>query len=361
MKKVSLVCALSLFVAVQLAVLCRIKACTAVSFGSKGERMALAKSYDWDLGHGMAIVNKRDMEKRAAVNPDGQTPARWRSRFGSITFTQFGREFPLGGLNEMGLVAEIFWLNESRFSEPGHGRPVLNELQWIQYQLDLAQNVDEAIALAQEVHVLPMYGLVHYMICDQQGECATFEYLQGELVIHSGAQMVANVLTNNTYAESIRELRLYEGFGGSKPIPHGAEKSDSISRFVRGAWWETKFVGRGSNSMLNYGRSILESVRNVGLTQWQLLYLRDPSRIYFSTTQVGEVRSLDPSLFDYSCKTPMKVLDLNWSGASDAQGDFVEYSDEFNQRIIAQNTYLPQELLSLLGAYPAWGTYCDEP
>jgi choloylglycine hydrolase len=34
---------------------------------------------------------------------DGKTIS-WISKYGSITFNQYGREFPTGGMNEKGLV-----------------------------------------------------------------------------------------------------------------------------------------------------------------------------------------------------------------------------------------------------------------
>ena len=34
------------------------------------------------------------------------TPASWVSKYGSVTFNQYGRELPTGGMNEAGLVVE---------------------------------------------------------------------------------------------------------------------------------------------------------------------------------------------------------------------------------------------------------------
>lgn len=38
------------------------------------------------------------------------------SKYGSITFNQYRKEFPIGGMNEKGLVIEALWLNENNVS-----------------------------------------------------------------------------------------------------------------------------------------------------------------------------------------------------------------------------------------------------
>ena len=37
-------------------------------------------------------------------------PARWTSKFGSVTFNQYGKDNPMGGVNERGLVIEVMEL-----------------------------------------------------------------------------------------------------------------------------------------------------------------------------------------------------------------------------------------------------------
>jgi len=74
------------------------------------------------------------VEKTALLYPEtvGQ-PAKWVSAYGSVTFNQFGRELPLGRMNEAGLVIEIMWLTQTEYPHSDR-RPALRELQWAQYQ-----------------------------------------------------------------------------------------------------------------------------------------------------------------------------------------------------------------------------------
>ncbi|MFT7624554.1 MAG: penicillin V acylase-like amidase (Ntn superfamily), partial [Myxococcota bacterium] len=109
-----------------------------------GQDVLIGKSYDWHQGAGLVLVNKRGVAKKALVLEPGATPAQWTSRYGSITFNQYGREMPNGGMNTAGLVVEVMWLRASRYPAPDK-RPTLNELQWIQYQLDRFATVKEVV------------------------------------------------------------------------------------------------------------------------------------------------------------------------------------------------------------------------
>src|SRR5262245_52821757 len=101
-------------------------ACTTFCL-SDGRNVVFGRNYDWDFGDALLMVNKRGVTKvsafgapgsdpagriaergpggrAAAGSRSGETPARWVSKYGSVTFNQYGREFPTGGMNEKGLV-----------------------------------------------------------------------------------------------------------------------------------------------------------------------------------------------------------------------------------------------------------------
>jgi hypothetical protein len=111
-----------------------------------------------------------------------------------VTFNQYGREFPAGGMNDAGLVVEIMWLESSEYERPD-ARPTLNELQWIQYQLDRFATVDEVEAHAAELRVSRVNGKVHYLACDRGGHCAAFGIRPAAVTL--GARV------DEPYAESV--------------------------------------------------------------------------------------------------------------------------------------------------------------
>jgi choloylglycine hydrolase len=79
-----------------------------------GDQVLVGKNYDWMVEEGLIIVNKRGVSKTAFIstvdNTSLGTPATWTSKYGSITFTQYGRELSPGGMNEAGLVVESMGL-----------------------------------------------------------------------------------------------------------------------------------------------------------------------------------------------------------------------------------------------------------
>ena len=81
----------------------------------------MAKNYDWDVPDGLVVVNPRGLAKTALV-PGDASPVRWTSRYGSLTFNQYGREFPMGGMNETGLAMEVLWLPDTVYPESGDRR-----------------------------------------------------------------------------------------------------------------------------------------------------------------------------------------------------------------------------------------------
>ena len=137
-----------------------------------GSVILFARNLDWDWSDGFIVVNQKGIEKTAFVLPP-EKPARWTSKYGSVTFNQFGREMPYGGMNETGLVVEQMMLMESKY--PGSDeRPAVNMLQWIQYQLDNCRTVDEVLATNEFVrHEAPVGAeRIHYLICDASGDTA---------------------------------------------------------------------------------------------------------------------------------------------------------------------------------------------
>src|SRR5688500_6118733 len=117
--------------AVALTLACQplLDACTTFCLRA-GDRVLFGRNYDFEIGDGRVMVNASRLEKKGAL--DGGPS--WRSRFGSVTFNQFGRGYPMGGINEAGVVVELMWLNDTQYPA-ADARPPVSVLEWIQYQL----------------------------------------------------------------------------------------------------------------------------------------------------------------------------------------------------------------------------------
>ncbi len=329
----------------------RAGACTTVQVKTAKGAVYVGKGYDWSVGSGHVLFNKKGVAKRAALPDPTDKPAEWVSKHASITFNQYGRELPNGGMNDAGLMVEVMWLHETVFP-PKDERPAVNELQWIQHQLDSHASVAEVVAHAGEVRPAAMYGKVHYLACDRGGACAAFEYLKGKLVITQGAALVVSTLTNSTYADSVKALRGFEGFGGKAPIPDGIASTARFARASRLARQAT------SEAPVLRTLAVLDAVRIAhnptgNITQWQIVYDLEKRRVSWRTAADREIKSAALAEEAPGCEAPVTYLDIN--GAQGAKAK--RWTVAANQALITASTAtikdkLPAGAMERLAGYP---------
>ncbi|MDH4211511.1 MAG: linear amide C-N hydrolase [candidate division WOR-3 bacterium] len=326
-------------------------ACTTFCFMNNGE-WVYGRNYDWYTEHCLIMVNKRGVAKTALTRDD---PASWVSKYGSITFNQYGREFPLGGVNEAGLVIEIMWLEQTEYPHPD-SRKGLSDLQWVQYQLDNCSTVAEVIASDDVVRITVRRATpLHFFVCDRTGKAAAIEFLEGEMVVHTGRDLPVCALTNNTYAYS---LKLFEEYGGNETTEPFSSANNSLKRFVWAGNGVKQWSSKGEDSPVDHAFGILEKV-SVSPTMFRIVYDVGNSRIYYRCKSNPVVRYIEFDHFDYSCDKPVKVLDIITGNAGNVTGLFVDYTYEANYDLInrsyADTEFLqgvPDSLRVMVARYP---------
>ena len=334
------------------------QSCT--SFFLKHESQAIfGKNFDWPKGKGLLIVNKRNVYKPPFVaRTNGQPAASWTSKYGSLTFTFAGREFHFGGINETGLVVESMLLYNKEYP-PVDSRPAIGVFQWVQYQLDNSSTVDEVIATDSEIRVVnPQTNKsIHYLVCDRGGNCATIEFLYGKLISQTKETLQVEVLANDTYKESVKYLKKHKGFGGNDPIPQGG---NSVFRFVQAASLMKNYNPKLSKSIVDYGFNILSNVAQGSLTQWSIIYDLQKFRVYFLTYTNRKKRYVDLKSFDFSCQSPVRMLDINAKVFGDVKNKLIGYSKMQNRDVTENLRYIyPDNLIDALSQYPET-TICKE-
>lgn len=323
-------------------------------------RPVFGKNYDWSADVGYLIVNKRGVSKEAMV---GRKPATWVSQYGSVSFNQYGRELPSGGMNEAGLVVELMWLDDTQYATRDE-RPGLGNMQWIQYQLDNSATVDEVIASDATIRVeAGGKAKIHYLVADRQGSCATVEFIDGKLQYHSRESLPWTVLTNDTYRSSLDYLKMFEGFGGDRVV---SQNQSSLGRFVNAAAMVDQFNDDEGQDSIDYGFDILECVAQGDYTKWSIVYDIDAEVVYFRTFANKSRRYVRVADCDFDCDTPVTMFDINSAGAGDVTGDFVRYTYDLNHGLIkdafGQTSFLkavPADVKSRLARYPA-GLKCTD-
>ena len=297
-------------------------ACTIVRFDSGGN-LIVARNHDWPFGEGLLVVNQRGIEKNG-ISP--VNPARWVSRFGSVSFTQFGREIPFAGMNERGLTVDLLQLSEAQFSPAGPKVTTVNVVQWVQYQLDTAETVADVITSLQ--HVLPAPVLeaverVHYFVTDANGDVAVIEFLDGQPVVQHGTDRQQCALANSTWKDSSQALN-------ATLIQQRYER-----RYIQAV----QSIGNLAHdsdlpTSIDFAFETLDEVSQPNLTQWQIVYLPRERQIHFQTARTPTLRCIDLDDLSFDAEAPVLVLDVDADQAGDLLNHFVVYDAKANQRIV---------------------------
>jgi len=329
-------------------------ACTSFNLEGTGYNL-FGKNYDWTYENAVLIANKRGQLKLAMRTSDNEgdllgKPARWISKYGSITFNQYGRELPQGGMNEKGLVVEGMSLSNSIYPKPD-SRPFIHRNQWIQYQLDNHSSVDEVIQSNSKVRILPTSKGIgsHFLISDKTGKCVIIEFLDGKMVFYTGAQVQVRALSNEVYADSVESWKQSDG-------------TNPPNRFVIAGHLMNKFNQIDQATSLKEAFEILNKISQGNSTKWSIVYDIINSRISYRTHSNRSIRYLDLKRFDFSCKTPVQVLDINRIKIGDVTDKFYKYSPDLNRELIIESfkaahkeecrTACFLNLLDKIAAYP---------
>jgi len=294
------------------------------------DKVVFGKSYDWNQGLALVFVNKRGVSKTAWTGARFKgRPVKWVSKYGSLTFNQYGREFPTGGINEAGLVIEVSLLASASYP-PVDARPYVGSvLQWEQYVLDTCNTIEQVVAANSKIRIPPVGQVgIHFLAGDKSGSCASVEFIDGRTVVHTGPTMPVKTLTNSTYASSIKEWT-----SGAEP---NNIYDDSIRRFIDAADMVRRFGWVKDKPAIGYAFSVLDRVKR-GQTQWQIVYDITQGMAHFKTKINGKLRSIDTRNFDYSCASPVLMLDIDVNPAGDVTGMFAPYTRAANRELVGRS------------------------
>ena len=315
------------------------KACTTFVLNDGGHYY-FGRNYDWVTGNGMVMTNARNVKKFSAASG---TQLSWTSKFGSITFNQYGKEFPTGGMNEKGLVVELMWLEGSKFPAADH-RPALNVLQWLQYQLDNHASIDEVIASDKTIRITAEGTPLHYLVADSSGRTATIEFLHGKMVVHQGASLDFAVLTNSVYSESVSQTK--EIIQENRAINLA---DNSLRRFAQTCSMIQQFKSSGQQA-LDYSFSILNKVSQGGYTKWSIVYDITARQIHFITSENKNRRTVAFNDFSFDCTAPSLTIDMNDQGSGQIAKNFKNLSFDLNKNLVEVSVKQSSSLINIPAA-----------
>jgi penicillin V acylase-like amidase (Ntn superfamily) len=329
-------------------------ACTAFCL-NRGGAIIAAKNYAYGFGDGLVIVNKKNTAKRALLMDPNDKPAEWVSKYGSVTFNQYGREIPIGGMNEAGLVVETLMLNSTRYPARDARSAVT---AWVQYQLDVCETVAQVIESDKTVrmhYAMPMP--VHFFVCDRQGQAAVVEFINGRLVCHSGQELPFTAITNDTYETSSRFIQRFAGYGGNDPIP--ANDFGSLQRFVVAADRVAHCSADTPAATVEYAFETLKQTRQGDITQWSIVYDTKNLEIHYRTPRWPVIKTIQFAGLDFGCGTPVKVISINTTRTGVLNPFLYDYDPDLNRWLVGYAVRrtpelkgMPDAAIDQLAAYP---------
>jgi penicillin V acylase-like amidase (Ntn superfamily) len=302
------------------------------TFVLKGDgQIYFGRNLDWDWEEGLVVVNPRGIKKTALV-AQGNSPAIWTSKYGSVTFNQFGQEEPYGGMNEAGLEVEQMMLFESQYPA-ADSRPEIDMLQWIQYQLDTCSNVAEVVATDRKIRLErpTVPARIHYMVCDATGDGTTIEFLGGKMVCHRGQTLPYRALANSTYEQSVAYAR-------TNPVPAGfserLEDPQSLPRFTCAASRAAGFQPRTPEKDVAYAFETLEQVRQGKATVWQIVYDVSARRIHYRTASNPQRRTLELKSLDFAQARAARFVDIRANPSLVGTLEFADLTEARHRRYL---------------------------
>ncbi len=198
---------------------------------------------DWPESTQPLIVAFPPGRQRDGFNPPGigtdPNPLRWTSRYASLVTTLYGVG-TIDGLNGAGLAGHGLYLEATDFGTRDPAKPAAQTALWLQYLLDQAATVEEALALMDDIQLVKITvnghdSNIHLALEDTSGDSAIIELANGRPVIHHGRQFT--LMTNDpTYAEQLALLSQQDFSHPSREMALPGNVN-AVDRFQRAAYF----------------------------------------------------------------------------------------------------------------------------
>ena len=312
-------------------------ACSTFKFQKEGE---LIYAHNLDQPNrdmpGMIFINKRGVFKTGRSFSEmffddarrEPTDFAWISRYGSITFSIYGRDFPDGGINEAGIFIWEMSMVGTQYPDD-EKLPRLLKMNWMQFVLDNFGTLDDALTAANDIQLTGWQW--HYFLGDAYGNCATIEFIDGQVVIHRGDKLPWPVLFNRPYDEEMEYAQLYKDFGGPYDVDFNAGRDSMVPRFVRAAAMLRDYEP-AKGEPIEYCKSLLWQVGNKPY-KWGIMVDVRGGQIYFNTEMNPEWKTFSYRDIDYSNARPFLMLNIDQAKGGDVRDRFHPVRDDESRAV----------------------------
>lgn len=301
--------------------------CTRVFWNDNGTALIVGRTMDWPEStepiltifprgtrhDGGLLLGERIVADNALV---------WEAAYGTLVVSVYG----LGaaeGVNEAGLAAHMLYLNETDFGPVDPERPAIHAALWVQYLLDNAATVREALELQAALQLVMAeargaLSTVHLALEDATGDSAVIEYVEGRPTVYHDA--AHRVMTNSPPFDQQLALLAQRDFAepaSSISLPGNVE---SVDRFTRASYFLNVLPTPGNEREAM--ASMLAVIRNCSIpfgapykdegvlnTEYRVVNDLTNRRLFFEMATLPSVIWVDWGALDFSEGSGVRTLD----------------------------------------------------
>ncbi len=244
-------------------------ACTRVLWNDNPISVISSRTMDWwGSSHPRLHVLPRGLRKSgASFGPQRivrRNPATWTARYGSVVVGNYNSAVS-DGMNEKGLGAHGLWMYAQDYGARDVSRQGIQVGMLVQYVLDNAATVEQAIALLPRIQPVQVLMDGHTIrlslsIEDRTGDSAVIEYVNGAPLIHHGREY--RVTTNTLLDDALALLAPYDFSDATRNmvLPGNTNTRD---RFVRASFYSAFLSKTKPRSRLEAEAAMMSVARNV--------------------------------------------------------------------------------------------------
>ncbi len=313
--------------------------CTRILYTNYQHQSFLGRNMDWYEPPAPDLwAFPKGMKRTSRAKNAQEVELEWTSDFSSVINSCY-EQATSDGMNSEGLTVNLLWLTRSEF--PQHinqgKKDALSLSIWAQYLLDKCRMVKDAIQAMDSIFIQSgdtpgeYRGLAtcHLSVGDREGNSAIFEYLKGELHIHTNVDISHSEAIFHHYSkEAVRVMANDPQFDRqSGSMMYWQEKNNnyrvenqylpallpgantSIDRFVRANYFTNQLPDSLSGTQALAG--VAGVVNNVAQPKVQDLTYNSPD--FRSNTQYSTFADTRNRLYFYrSTYSPFLIwIDLN--------------------------------------------------
>ncbi|MBG0858405.1 MAG: linear amide C-N hydrolase [Bacteroidales bacterium] len=313
--------------------------CSTILINNKDTIMVGHNLDDYIEVPGVVYINKRGVIKEniswsdfscLRAKKSNNKRIQWTSKFGSITYNTWGKDFPDGGMNEEGLYIGEMTLIGTTWIDTDV--PAFHHHFFMQYILDNFKTTQEVVDIMDNIRI-DGHCQWHYFVADKFGNTAVIEYLNDSMKIYTEEQMPYKVLCNRAYKKELGLIPSSDSLF-NKMLDEQYKSRDL--RFMYALKKMGEYYDTINTPLLNFVFSILSGM-NLGNNKWSIVYDISNLKMYFRTSKGQDIKYLSFRSFDFNCNTAIKLIDINSNISGDITDNFVNYSEELNKDFIKKN------------------------